>query len=116
MHACMFNSSNILVYRKPSVCNIVIKRRFIVMSVSISCIIPRTASKSIHSVGFSFCFSSAFRTSCIDKRIGFFKRIFSNGKFYIHRKSYRQIGFFNGNYSAFFTMNERQRISPISLS
>ena len=115
MHYRMFNSTNILIYRCPSICVRFFKWLIRIMRIQISQIVPRRVNESIHRISFSSTFFP-IRQNHILKLFRSFKRIPFPIKFNISRKFHRQVFFFFQVNIPIFIINYRNRSSPISLS
>ncbi len=90
-----------------------------VMRIAIAHEVPGRAGPLRHGIGFPFCRTAAMRTGRIDKGIHRCKRGFSVISRFIgiyFRQFQRKFAFRQRNPAAFFTVNHRDRFSPVSLT
>ena len=114
----MFYSTYILVYIHPVIAtffieNLIFPHRFIG---SVTHKIPTRLKKGIHSISFTNCLTFTCRTSCVFPSRVSIKRVSLSTYLDIFRKCDWKIFYGFRNQSTFFTMNHRDRSTPITLA
>ena len=119
MENCMLCSTNIKVYRHPIVLFFFIDKCIVVLWIDVSEVIPTGTSPLRHCVGFSLCICSADRALAVYPALNIGKRALSCSAWFILVdlwKSERKLILWNWNSSAVRAVNERNRLTPISLA
>ncbi len=113
----MFHPANVLIHRHPVLLFVKAPGFLFVLRIRIPQEIPGGVQEGIHGIQFSFSRTATRRTSSVMEGLAGHQGRFSlSGKFHICGKEDRQIFFFFRYPSAFFTVDHRNRSSPVPLS
>ena len=113
----MFNTADVLVYIHPMIGFFTTPRCFFIACIRIAQIVPRRANKGIHRIGFARCRTAADRAGAVTELFPCCQGGYGTGrKGYVCRQFYGQLFFRNQLFTAFFTIYDRNRSSPIALT